>query len=119
MSTHTLCFGTKLRKIGIVLLFYIKVGFNGVYISQTCFPDIIAKENSTLVLYLVTLTGFRSWERASHLALHACCNMFVMLYADISLYMAAQCKHFHYNLIVRCTNNLPHPTNQLGNFTSW
>ena len=43
MSTHNLCFGAKIRKIGIPLQtqsFYIKVGFKGVYFSQTCFPDV-------------------------------------------------------------------------------
>ena len=42
MSTHKLCFGAKLRKLGIplhtIVLLY-KVGFKGVYISQTCFLD--------------------------------------------------------------------------------
>ena len=40
-----LCFGAEIRKIGIhlrtpVLLY--KKGFNGVYISRTCFPDDIS-----------------------------------------------------------------------------
>ena len=42
-STHNLCFGAKIRKIGkhvhALFFFYIKVGFKGVYISRTCFPD--------------------------------------------------------------------------------
>ena len=42
-STHNLCFGAKIRKIGIPLhtpaLLYIKVGYKGVFISLTCFPD--------------------------------------------------------------------------------
>ena len=42
-STHNLCFGAKIRKIGIPLqtpvLPYIKVGFKGVFIARTCFPD--------------------------------------------------------------------------------
>ena len=41
-STHNLCFGAKIRNIGIPLknpFFYIKVGYKGVYISRTCFPD--------------------------------------------------------------------------------
>ena len=43
-STHNLCFGAKIRKIGIPLqtpVFIIKVGFKGVYMffSWTCFPD--------------------------------------------------------------------------------
>ena len=41
-NTHNLCFGAKIRKIGIPLhtpvLLY-KSGFEGVYISRTCFPD--------------------------------------------------------------------------------
>ena len=42
MSTHNLCFGTKIRKIGITLhtpvLLY-KSGVKVVYISWVCFPD--------------------------------------------------------------------------------
>ena len=43
-STHNLCFGAKIRKIGIplntpVLLYKSGVGFNGVYITRTCFHD--------------------------------------------------------------------------------
>ena len=41
-SKHTLCFGAKLRKVGIPLytpVFFIKVGFRGVFITRTCFPD--------------------------------------------------------------------------------
>ena len=43
-----LCFGAKIRKIlGIplhtkVLLPYIKVGFEGIYFTQTCYPDVNA-----------------------------------------------------------------------------
>ena len=41
-STHNLCFGAKIRKIGIPLhtpvLIY-KSGVEGVHISRTCFPD--------------------------------------------------------------------------------
>ena len=43
VSTHNLCFGAKIRKIGIPLqtpvFLYKKVGFKGVYISRTCFLD--------------------------------------------------------------------------------
>ena len=40
---HNLCFGSKIRKIGIpqqtpILLY--EVGYEGVCISQTCFPDV-------------------------------------------------------------------------------
>ena len=45
-STHNLCFGTKISKISIPLqtpvLLYIKVGYEGVYFSWTCFPDELA-----------------------------------------------------------------------------
>ena len=37
--THNLCFVSKLRKIGIPQFCYIKLGFKGVYITQTCFSD--------------------------------------------------------------------------------
>ena len=33
-STHNLCFGSKIRKIGI------NIGFKGVYNSRTCLPDV-------------------------------------------------------------------------------
>ena len=52
-----LCFGAKIRKIlGIplhtkVLLPYIKVGFEGIYFTQTCYPDVNAD------LYLLLETG--------------------------------------------------------------
>ena len=36
-STHNLCFGTQIRKIGIPM--YTPVGFKGVYIAWTCYPD--------------------------------------------------------------------------------
>ena len=42
MSTHNLCFGAKIRKIGIPLhtqFYYIKVGFKGIFIARICFPD--------------------------------------------------------------------------------
>ena len=43
-STHNLCFGAKIRKLGIPLrtpvLLYIKVGFKGLFFSRTCFPDV-------------------------------------------------------------------------------
>ena len=40
--THNLCFGAKIRKIGIPLqtpVFLYKVGFKGVYITQIRFHD--------------------------------------------------------------------------------
>ena len=45
-STHNLCFGTKKNKQNIsismhtpVLLLYVKLGFDGVYFTRTCYPD--------------------------------------------------------------------------------
>ena len=51
MSTHNLCFGTKIRKIAypcIPQFHYIKVGFKGVYILWTfsCWPILLT--DSTL-----------------------------------------------------------------------
>ena len=44
-STHNLCFGAKIRKISIYpcipQFYYIKVGYEGVYITRTCFPDVM------------------------------------------------------------------------------
>ena len=57
MSTHNLCFGAKIRKIGIPLhtpqFFYIKVGFKGVYFSWTCFPDGILTPYISSFLFMV------------------------------------------------------------------
>ena len=44
-STHNLCFGAKIRKLCISLhtpffFFYVKVGFKGVYIARTYYPDV-------------------------------------------------------------------------------
>ena len=41
MSTHNLCFGAKIRKIGIplqILVFLYKSRIQGEYFSWTCFP---------------------------------------------------------------------------------
>ena len=46
-STHNVCFGAKVGKKVIHLqtpvVFYIKVGFKGVYHSRTCFPDVFKR----------------------------------------------------------------------------
>ena len=42
MDTHNVCFGSIIRKLCIALqtpVFLYKMGFSGVYISRTCFPD--------------------------------------------------------------------------------
>ena len=46
-STHNLCFGAKIRKIGIPL--HIKVGYMGVFISKTCFPDVLVSSDREFV----------------------------------------------------------------------
>ena len=38
MSTHNLCFGAKIRTCK-PQFYYIKVGFKGVHIARTCYPD--------------------------------------------------------------------------------
>ena len=51
MSTHNLCFGAKIRKIGIPTIpqfCYIKVGFKGVCITRTCFRDVNIHDNYNL-----------------------------------------------------------------------
>ena len=58
MGTHNLCFGAKIRKIGIPLhtpvLLY-KVGFKGVFIARTCFHDVL-----TLFLFLISKLPYPS-----------------------------------------------------------
>ena len=42
-STYNLCFGAKIRKIGIPLqtpVFLYKMGYKGIYITRTCSPDV-------------------------------------------------------------------------------
>ena len=42
MSTHDLCFGSKIRKNvnpSAPQFYYIKEGYKGVYITWSCFPD--------------------------------------------------------------------------------
>ena len=40
-STHNVCFGTNtcIRKIGIPQVYFIKEGYEGVYIIRICYPD--------------------------------------------------------------------------------
>ena len=53
-GTHNLCFGAKIRRIGIPLhtpvLLY-KSGYKGIYITWTCYPDVLISfqrlQNST------------------------------------------------------------------------
>ena len=55
-SSHNLCFGAKMRKIGIPLLpqfYYINVGFKGVYIRRTCLHDDIRDQRLGRKLYNV------------------------------------------------------------------
>ena len=65
-----LCFGAKIRKIlGIpllalhtkVLLPYIKVGFGGIYLTQTCYPDV----NADLYLKLLETGNIREFGGTS------------------------------------------------------
>ena len=56
--TRNQCFGSKIKKLGIYLqtpVYYIKVGYNGVYISRTCFPDVYMSFNNTFNLYFQKL----------------------------------------------------------------
>ena len=54
-STHNLCFRAKIRKIDIPLIpqfCYIKVGFKGVYITRTCYPD------ETILRHILMIYGY-------------------------------------------------------------
>ena len=45
MSTHNLCFGAKIRRNVYPCkpqIYYIKVGSKGVFITRTCFPNVIS-----------------------------------------------------------------------------
>ena len=58
-STHNLCFGAKIRKIGIplhipVLLYKSGVQGGGVYIARTCFPDSLALVIQTFPEFIVS-----------------------------------------------------------------
>ena len=62
MSTHNLCFGSKIRKINIPLqtpVFLYKVGYQGVYSIRTCYRD----EYGTLTL----TTGVCSYKHKNSL----------------------------------------------------
>ena len=70
MSTHNLCFRAKIRKIGTVYpcvpqFCYIKVGYKGVYITRTCFPDdclFVLNGNSAVTYILGTdMFLFTNW----------------------------------------------------------
>ena len=52
MNTHNLCFGAKIRKIGILLhspFSIYKMGFKRVFFAWTCFPDglMVKQDNKT------------------------------------------------------------------------
>ena len=55
-STHNLCFGAKRRKqltyLCIAQFRNIKVGFKGVYITQTCYPDRLKQSLNKSILCL-------------------------------------------------------------------
>ena len=66
MSTHNLCFGAKIRKIVypcIPQFYYIKVGYDGVFISQTCYPDEqLVKMPIYNVVYMIGLVNLENTE---------------------------------------------------------
>ena len=59
MGTHNLCFGAKIRKIGVPLhspvLLY-KVGFEGVYITRTCFRDDLSVAFLLIFIFILNVT---------------------------------------------------------------
>ena len=66
-STHNLCFGAKIRKIGIPLqtpqFYYIKVGFRWVFIAWICFPDNLQEAvRKAAAEAILVLTGAKDKE---------------------------------------------------------
>ena len=80
-TTHNLCFGSKIRKIGIPLhnrvLLY-KSGFKGVYIAQTYFPDeqIQIISNSIIVcrLFFRQNMSYENEIKIQHIIRNAFCK---------------------------------------------
>ena len=68
MSTHNLCFGAKIRKIGLPLhtpvLLY-KNGVQGVYITRICFPDDhVMSAGYTPLPRLIRFASESAWNHA-------------------------------------------------------
>ena len=55
-STHNLCFEAKIRKNGIPQFCYIKVGFEGVNITRTCFRDEYTGKLTISLLRVILIT---------------------------------------------------------------
>ena len=61
-STYNVYFGSNIRQLGITLqtpVFYIEVGFKGVYIARSCFPDATRFESTRID------SSWRSWLKGS------------------------------------------------------
>ena len=68
LSTHYLCFGAKITKIGIPCIpqfCYIKVGFKGVYITWTCFPDEYGHSSTYMYLTLLSYVCIMAMSNAA------------------------------------------------------
>ena len=91
MSTHNLCFGAKIRKIGIPLhtpvFLYIKVGFKWVYITQTSFR--YSRLEIKIFQFLVALFAAISNNNGSF------CSDYVVTTAKVR---KSKCKECHSNL---------------------
>ena len=67
-STHNLCFGAKIRKIGIHICIsqfcYIKVGFKGaVYITRTCYVFMVKIRAHAHAKYIIYMLGEMTIKR--------------------------------------------------------
>ena len=55
MSTHNICYRSKTKKYVYPAnpsFYYVKVGYEGLCISQTCYPDVhISDTNLSMVIY--------------------------------------------------------------------
>ena len=69
MSTHNLCFRTKIRKNVYSCkpqFNYIKVGCKGVFITRTCFRDVVFRRKGIEFNFILVL------KKQALLTLHVC-----------------------------------------------
>ena len=77
-STHNLCFGAKIRKIGIPLstsvLLYKSGVQGGIYIARTCFPDALFQVGMFLVVRFQVMFGSVSLISHKNRIMHVTCR---------------------------------------------
>ena len=87
-STHNVCFGSKIRKLGIPLqpqFFYIKVEFKGVYIAWTCFSDENRKEIETIIFLTVDLPIYILRTQGRAIVIYLFSDFIFVLISEVSV----------------------------------